>query len=70
MRGELKGLVRQTVEEDILNALPGKEANGLVEADRYERTVDCEAYRAGHYECGLTTNLGQVTLKMPKLKDV
>lgn len=67
VRGELKELVRQTV-EDTLNALLEEEADDLVGADRYERTAEREAYRAGHYERGLTTTSGQVTLRMPKLK--
>ena len=67
MRGELKELVRKTV-EDTLNALLEEEADDLIGAERYERTADREAYRAGHYERGLTTTSGQVTLKMPKLK--
>ena len=67
VRGELKELVRRTV-EDTLNALLEEEAGDLIRADRYERTADREAYRAGHYERGLTTTSGQVTLKMPKLK--
>ena len=67
VRGELKELVRQTV-EDALNALLEEEADDLIGADRYERTAGREAYRAGHYERGLTTTSGQVTLRMPKLK--
>ena len=67
VRDELKELVRRTV-EDTLNALLEEEADDLVKADRYERTAEREAYRAGHYERGLTTTSGQVTLKMPKLK--
>ena len=67
MRGELKELVRRTV-EDTLNALLEEVADDLIKADRYERTVEREAYRAGHYERGLTTTSGQITLKMPKLK--
>lgn len=67
VRDELKALVRQTV-EDTLNALLDEQADDLIKADRYERTADREAYRAGHYERGLTTTSGQVTLKMPKLK--
>lgn len=67
VRDELKELVRRTV-EDTLNALLEEEADDLIKADRYERTADREAYRAGHYERGLTTTSGQVTLKMPKLK--
>lgn len=67
VRTELKELVRRTV-EDALNALLEEEADDLIGAERYERTADREAYRAGHYERGLTTTSGQVTLKMPKLK--
>ena len=67
VRGELRELVRRTV-EDTLNALLEEEADDLIGADRYERTAGREAYRAGHYERGLTTTSGQVTLKMPKLK--
>ena len=69
VRDELKELVRRTV-EDTLNALLEEEADDLIGADRYERTANREAYRAGHYERGLTTTSGQVTLKMPKLKGV
>lgn len=67
VRDELKELARRTV-EDTLNALLEEEADDLVKADRYERTAEREAYRAGHYERGLTTTSDQVTLKMPKLK--
>lgn len=45
MRGELKELVRRTV-EDTLNALLEEEADDLIGADRYERTAGREAYRA------------------------
>lgn len=51
-------------------AIRGKlkeEAGNLVGADRYECTASREAYHAGHYERGLTTTSGQVTLRMPKL---
>jgi putative transposase len=67
VRNELSELVRKTV-EDALNALLEEEADDLVNADRYERTADREAYRAGHYTRGLTTTSGQVTLRIPKLK--
>ena len=43
MRGELKELVRRTV-EDTLNALLEEVADDLIKADRYERTVEREAY--------------------------
>lgn len=66
VRNELKELVRRTV-EDTLNALL-EEADDLVKAARYECTAKREAYRAGHYERGLTTTSGEVMLKMPKFK--
>ena len=69
VRGELRELVRRTV-EDTINALLEEEADDLVKAGRYERTAGREAYRAGHYERDLTTTSGQVTLKTPKLKGV
>ena len=46
VRGELRELVRRTV-EDTLNALLEEEADDLVRADRYERTAAREACRAG-----------------------
>ena len=61
VRDELRELVRKTV-EDTLNALLEEEADGLVGAERYERTADREAYRAGHYERDLATTSDQVTL--------
>lgn len=67
MKDELRELVRKTIEETI-NAMLDEEADQLVGAGPYERTDERAAYRAGHYERGLTTTSGQVTLKMPKLK--
>ena len=67
LRADLGELVRKTV-EDTLNGLLEEEAGDLVGAERYERTADREAYRAGHYERKLTTTSGEVTIRMPKLK--
>lgn len=67
LKGDLRELVRKTV-EDTLNGLLEEEAGDLVVAERYERTADREAYRAGHYERRLTTTSGEVTIRMPKLK--
>lgn len=39
-------------------------------AERYERTAEREAYRAGNYDRKLATTSGEVTLRMPKLKGV
>lgn len=63
VKGELRELVRKTIEEAI-NAMLDEEADQLVGAGSYEHA----AYRAGHCERGFTTTSGQLTLKMPKLK--
>ena len=67
LRGDLRELVRQTV-EDTPDGLLEEEADDLVGAERYERTAGREAYRAGHYDRRLATTSGEVTLHMPKLK--
>lgn len=54
--------------EGTLNDLLEAEADDLVRAKRYERTAKREAYRAGHYDRGLTTSSGEATIHMPKLK--
>ena len=69
LRADLRELVRRTVEE-MLNGLLDEEADDLVGAERYERTAEREAYRAGHYERKLTTTSGEVTTRMPKLKGI
>ena len=67
IKNELRELVRQTV-EDTLNGLLEEEADDLAGAERYERTADREAYRAGHYDRKLVTTSGEVAVRMPKLK--
>lgn len=67
LRSDLRELVRKTV-EDTLNGLLEAEADDLVGAERHGRTAEREAYRAGHYDRGLTTSSGEVTIHMPKLE--
>ena len=67
LRADLRELVRRTAEE-MLNGLLEEEAGGLVGAERYERTAEREAYRAGRCERRLATTSGEVTIRMPKLK--
>ncbi len=67
IKGELKELVRSSVEETLNNLLE-QEAKALTNAAKYERTEAREGYRAGHYARNLTTTSGDVTLKVPKLK--
>lgn len=69
IKGELKELVRSSVEE-TLNGLLEEEAQLLTKAARYERSAERQGYRSGHYNRNLTTTSGEVTLKMPKLKGV
>ena len=67
LKSDLRELVRRTV-EDTLNGLLEEEADDLVGAERYERTAEREAYRAGHYDRSLATSSGEVTIHVPKLK--
>lgn len=69
IKGELKELVRSSVEE-TLNDLLEAEAKKLTQAARYERSEERQGYRSGHYNRNLTTTSGDVTLQMPKLKGV
>jgi putative transposase len=63
----LGNLVRGTVEE-TLNKLLDAEADQLCNAARYERTDARRDTRAGHYQRNLHTKAGEVTLKVPKLR--
>jgi len=67
IKGHLDRVVRGTVEE-TLNALLDAEADRLCNAQRYARTDARRDTRAGHYERGLETKAGPVTLKVPKLR--
>ena len=69
LKGELKDLVRNSVEE-TLNELLNHEADELVNAQRYERSDDRKGYRSGHYDRNFTTTSGDVTLHVPKLKGI
>lgn len=69
IKHDLKDLVRSSVEE-TLNALLDKEANELVNVQKYERSTDRQGYRSGHYKRNFQTTAGDVELKVPKLKGV
>ena len=53
IKDELKELVRSSVEE-TLNGLLDKEAEELVNAEKYERSAERQGYRAGHYARNFT----------------
>ena len=69
IHNELKNLVRNSVEE-TLNALLDKEADELVNAQKYERSSERQGYRSGHYKRNFQTTAGEVELKVPKLKGI
>ena len=62
-------VVRNTVEE-TLNAMLDAEADRLCQAERYEHTEARRDTRAGSYRRGLHTKVGQVSLKVPKLRSL
>jgi transposase-like protein len=63
----LDRLVRDTVEA-TLNALVDAEADELCGAKRYQRSPDRVDTRAGSYSRTLHTRVGEVELKMPRLR--
>ena len=69
IHNHLGEIVRGTVEE-TLNAMLDAEADQLCNAKRYERTEARKDTRAGHYERSLQTTAGEVTLKVPKLREL
>lgn len=67
IKGYVGKLVLSTVQETI-NALLDEEADQLVNAGRYERTDERQAYRSGHYKRRLVVSAGEVELSVPKLR--
>jgi putative transposase len=65
----LDGLVRASVEQ-TLNALLDAEADQLCGASGYQRSPDRQDTRAGHYTRQLHTKAGEVTLNVPKLRNL
>ena len=68
-RAHLDEVVRATVEE-TLNALLDAEADELCGARKYERTEGRKDTRAGSYDRQLHTKAGEVTLQVPKLRNL
>jgi putative transposase len=65
----LDDLVRESVEQ-TLNGLLDAEADALCGAKRYERSPERLDTRAGHYSRKLHTKAGEVTLNVPKLRNL
>jgi transposase-like protein len=62
-------VVRTSVEE-TLNGLLEAEADELCGAKRYERSVERVDTRSGHYERKFQTKAGEVTLQVPRLRNL
>ena len=69
LRGHVQELVRASVEE-TLNAMLDAEADEQCGAKRYERSPERLDTRAGHYERKLLTPAGQMTLQVPRLRNL
>jgi hypothetical protein len=69
MREHLDEVVRSTVEE-TLNALLDEDADHLCGARKYECTEGRKDMRAGSYDRHLQTKAGEVTLTIPKLRNL
>jgi transposase-like protein len=69
IRSHVDEVVRQSVEE-TLNGLLDAEADRLCHAKRYERSSDRADTRAGHYDRKLQTKAGEVTLQVPRLRNL
>ncbi len=67
IKGQLSQLVRGTVEE-TLNKLLDEEADRIANAGRYERSTERKDTRAGYYKRKLLTKVGEVNLKVPRLR--
>ena len=71
IKGQIKELVRGSVEETLNELLEKETESPLTQAARYERSDQArQGYRSGHYDRNLTTASGDVTLHMPRLKGV
>lgn len=69
IRSHVGEVVRQTVEQ-TLNGLLQAEADELCGAKRYARSPERLDTRAGHYDRKLQTQAGEVTLSVPRLRNL
>ena len=69
IRSHVDQVVRETVEQ-TLNGLLQAEADELCGARRYARSPERLDTRAGHYDRQLHTKAGEVTLQVPRLRNL
>ncbi len=55
--------------EQVLNQVLQAQAQDALQAALYERTPDRQGYRNGTYDRPLTTRVGSLTLRVPRLRD-
>jgi len=67
VKDHLGEIVRGTVEE-TLNAMLDADADRLCNATKYERTDERKDTRAGYYNRKLETKVGEIDIRMPKLR--
>jgi len=63
----LEEKMRGTIEE-MMNQLLDAEADALCQAQKYQRTPERQTTRSGSYQRKLHTTVGEVNLKMPRLR--
>jgi putative transposase len=63
----LQEKMRTTI-EDMMNEMLDAEADALCQATKYERTAERKTTRSGSYQRKLHTTVGEVNLKMPRLR--
>ena len=68
VRSHVEEVVRSTVEQ-TLNQMLDEEADRVAGAGRYERSAERADTRAGSYSRKLQTKAGEVTLKVPRLRN-
>ncbi|HVU89654.1 MAG TPA: transposase [Pirellulales bacterium] len=69
IRSHVDQVVRESVEQ-TLNGLLQAEADELCGAKRYARSPERLDTRAGHYDRKLHTKAGEVTLQVPRLRNL
>src|ERR1700685_1213718 len=69
IRSHVDQVVRETVEQTLNGLLQGA-ADELCGAQRVARSPERLATRAGHYDRKLQTQAGEVTLSVPRLRNL
>lgn len=63
------GKLAPSVMQSFLNQLLQKQATEQIQAESYQRTNERTTYRNGSYERQLSTRVGRITLRVPRLRN-